>query len=454
MNRKKAPPDIYYVYLYLRPEDDGDGPAGTPYYAGKGKDLRAFGKNHSCDVPQGKENIVFVATGLSESDAFQRERDQIRLYGRIGVEEGGCLLNRSSGGNGASGRIMPEEERLCRIAQIGAREAKLTPEQRLARTEATRKRKREYLARLTPEQRLAQAEHASMANTAYFQNLTTEQRFQHAERTRKYWASLTEEQKLAMHEGQRVWWRSLSEEDKQKRLLTLRVGGVPFSKTVGQEYWDSLTPEQLSAVCEARAQQYAALPAEKKLAQSQLLNAGLLGYWAEITEEQQRNRALKLSQTAREQWANATEQQKDEWGRSRGAALKMAYATLPAEKKLIQNQRLNVGLLKRWSAPKATQCKHGHPYDAGNTGMDSSGFRYCKTCHKGQRLALAKAKMARFPKVVRNSTGLVGAFAQGEMWYSKLRRKGITYRSPLYESPEEAATYYDAKARELDGPAK
>jgi hypothetical protein len=148
MNRKKAPPDIYYVYLYLRPEDDGDGPAGTPYYAGKGKDLRAFGKNHSCDVPQGKENIVFVATGLSESDAFQRERDQIRLYGRIGVEEGGCLLNRSSGGNGASGRIMPEEERLCRIAQIGAREAKLTPEQRLARTEATRKRKREYLARL------------------------------------------------------------------------------------------------------------------------------------------------------------------------------------------------------------------------------------------------------------------------------------------------------------------
>tara|TARA_R110002012_G_C11219329_1_gene562417 strand:- start:25 stop:486 length:462 start_codon:yes stop_codon:yes gene_type:complete len=42
---------------------------------------------------------------------------------------------------------------------------------------------------------------------------------------------------------------------------------------------------------------------------------------------------------------------------------------------------------------RKTQCKHGHEFTSENTGQDSRGDRYCKTCDRGrQRANRAKLK--------------------------------------------------------------
>lgn len=84
--------NIYYVYEYLR-EDM------TPYYVGKGKKFRWRGK-HNVVVPP-IERIRFVATGLSETDAFKLEMELIKKYGRKDLGTG-LLRNLTSGGEGAT----------------------------------------------------------------------------------------------------------------------------------------------------------------------------------------------------------------------------------------------------------------------------------------------------------------------------------------------------------------
>lgn len=93
---------IYYVYAYLRNKDSATAKAGTPYYIGKGKKNRAFGKGHTIPVPVNKNNIIFLETNLSELGALALERRMISWYGRKDINTG-ILRNMTDGGDGISG---------------------------------------------------------------------------------------------------------------------------------------------------------------------------------------------------------------------------------------------------------------------------------------------------------------------------------------------------------------
>ena len=87
----------FYVYMYLRSKKSKHGEAGTPYYVGKGKKMRAYSKDHRVRPPVNLAMIVFVARGLSEDDANKMEMGLIARHGRI--DKGtGCLRNLTDGG--------------------------------------------------------------------------------------------------------------------------------------------------------------------------------------------------------------------------------------------------------------------------------------------------------------------------------------------------------------------
>ena len=103
--------EMYYTYAYLR-ED------GTPYYVGKGKGDRAYRKvGKPCVTPKDKSKIIYLKTNLTEEQSFNHERYMIFILGRKDLGTG-ILLNKSDGGEGASGCIPSEETRRKRSAKM------------------------------------------------------------------------------------------------------------------------------------------------------------------------------------------------------------------------------------------------------------------------------------------------------------------------------------------------
>ena len=100
---------MFYTYLWLR-ED------GTPYYVGKGKENRAFTSlGHRVKCPPKERIVIYPAE--SEVEAFESEVALIWYYGRKNLGTG-CLRNLTDGGEGQSGRVVPEEERKRRGAKL------------------------------------------------------------------------------------------------------------------------------------------------------------------------------------------------------------------------------------------------------------------------------------------------------------------------------------------------
>lgn len=100
----------FYVYQYVRTFASEHGPAGSPYYIGKGHGLRAYKKNpiEAIRTPKDKSMIVIIAKDLSEDEAFFMEKQLIKFHGRINLGTG-CLRNRTDGGEGGSGAVRTAE---------------------------------------------------------------------------------------------------------------------------------------------------------------------------------------------------------------------------------------------------------------------------------------------------------------------------------------------------------
>ena len=94
---------IYYVYAYLRKD-------GSPYYIGKGKNKRAYSKDHAVSLPPDKSRIIFLETNLTNIGACAIERRMISWYGRKDLNTG-ILHNRTNGGEGAPGNVQSVEHR-------------------------------------------------------------------------------------------------------------------------------------------------------------------------------------------------------------------------------------------------------------------------------------------------------------------------------------------------------
>ena len=106
---KNNPPTGFYVYLYLR-ED------GTPYYCGKGKDIRAWEEhrdiqnNRGVWTPKDLSRIAVTHWDLLEVGAFILERKTISWYGRKDIGTG-ILYNKTNGGEGSAGLVHTDEHK-------------------------------------------------------------------------------------------------------------------------------------------------------------------------------------------------------------------------------------------------------------------------------------------------------------------------------------------------------
>lgn len=106
---------LFYTYIWRDA-------AGVPFYVGKGNDRRAYATNkRSAEFKAvhalGGCTVEIVDEFILESQAHAHEIELIEKYGRR--EFGGLLVNKTDGGDGASGQIASAETR----AKIGAAHA-------------------------------------------------------------------------------------------------------------------------------------------------------------------------------------------------------------------------------------------------------------------------------------------------------------------------------------------
>ena len=120
----------YYVYTHQNPKTK------DVFYVGIGKGNRAYnrwaGRNKFWDNYVNKHGfeVELIAEGLTRAQAGKIEIELIAYLGRRQIDEGGVLVNRSTGGDGGCGGYTHTEEwkRINSERQIGVPKGPLSDE--------------------------------------------------------------------------------------------------------------------------------------------------------------------------------------------------------------------------------------------------------------------------------------------------------------------------------------
>lgn len=112
MKAQSILPQGFYVYTHHRAD------TGEIFYVGKGKANRAWdvtgrSKHWQNIVKKHGLSVKIVKHGMLELDALAAEVLEIQKYGRKDKCQG-PLINKTDGGEGVSGRIIPDHERAAR----------------------------------------------------------------------------------------------------------------------------------------------------------------------------------------------------------------------------------------------------------------------------------------------------------------------------------------------------
>lgn len=107
LSHKSFMANDFYVYEHIRKD------TGHPFYIGKGRKRRAFiaNKYHRSTwwlrvvEKSGGFSVNFLFEGLSEQEAFAKEKETIAAYRESGVK----LVNMTDGGDGTSGHKRSDE---------------------------------------------------------------------------------------------------------------------------------------------------------------------------------------------------------------------------------------------------------------------------------------------------------------------------------------------------------
>lgn len=211
--------NLYYTYAYLREN-------GTPYYIGKGKGDRAYGRRRKgVKRPHDENRILILKRDLTENEAFRHEKYMISVFGRKDLGTG-ILLNRSDGGEGNSGYKHTEETKI-RISETSSGR-KLKPRTKLhrERLSAALRGKRSWLGLKHRED-----SKGKMSQVRKERGLST------GENNGMYGRNHTEESKLKMSETKkerkvgvgRVWYHN-PEENREKHFAPEETPPAPWIK--------------------------------------------------------------------------------------------------------------------------------------------------------------------------------------------------------------------------------
>jgi hypothetical protein len=171
----------FYVYGYTRNTLSENGDVGSFYYIGKGTGRRAY-EEHAIHPPKDRSRIVILSNDLSESDAFQLEKDLIRQYGRIDLGTG-CLHNLTDGGEGWSGLVRtPEHSSKISQKLKGRRPKPWTPE--MCQAHSVKMKGRKFPPR-SPEY----LEHQRVAQTG--KRRTPEECKRYTDLRTEYWSDIS-----------------------------------------------------------------------------------------------------------------------------------------------------------------------------------------------------------------------------------------------------------------------